>query len=244
MATPREFKKKLWFPYVFAGFAFLYAITHALNWIFIGYRFSPYMFFNYLLPDIAALVAGVCLILFGRKKPKDTILPLSLIFGLQIIDYIYLIFKYVGQNLTDYAINSAISASIFSLILLFYILIVLGILRRRTLLIIFDILLLTVELVSLIIALIPVFTYVDYSGILIVTINVLAVIFFFSQTILFSLPIWYAFSLKKIEPLVIKIALSMEEKLAMIDRLYLMSLKGEITEAEYLEKKKALLKEI
>jgi|GEM_PF-2061972 len=244
MTTPREFKKKLWFPYVFAGLAFLYTVTHTLNWIFMGYSFSLYMFFNYVLPDIAILGAGVCLILFGRKKPKETILPLSLIFGLQIVSYIYLTFKYTGQNLIEYAIFSAISAVIFALILLFYILNVSGILRQRTLLIIFDIALVAVEFVGLVSALIPTFTHQDYSGILIVTINVLAVIFYVSQTILFSLPIWYVFSLKKIEPQVIKIALTMQDKITIIDKLYLMFQKGEITEAEYLEKKKSILKEI
>ena len=46
------------------------------------------------------------------------------------------------------------------------------------------------------------------------------------------------------KPKVKKLVLTFHEKLAMIDKLYLMSLKGEITEAEYIEKKKALLNEI
>lgn len=46
------------------------------------------------------------------------------------------------------------------------------------------------------------------------------------------------------KPKVKKLVLTTHEKIAMIDKLYLMHLKGEITEAEYLEKKKALLKDM
>lgn len=247
MATPREFKKQLRFPYVFAGFAFLYSITHVLNWVLIGYSFSLYMLFTYILPDVAFLTAGVCLILFGRKKPIDTIIPIGFMISIRVINFIYLAFKYAGQDLGEYyVIYSIFSAVFLSLVLLLYILIVFGILRERTLLVIVNGLVVAFEFTLIFIGLIPTYTLVDFfnSGTLIVTINILAILYLTSQAVLSSLPLFYVFSLKKAEPKIVLIGLTIQEKLAMIDKLYLMSVKGEITEAEYIEKKKALLKEI